>query len=124
MAETVLARAQPRITDKPVKKYPDKCRIFVRFKQLQDERLEYEPRWKSIRDTQLPWVGNFEDTGDDTNPARRRDLKTMTNVPWLAAQTFAAGVMSGLTPPSRQWFKFGFDKSALAEDMEALHVLD
>lgn len=124
MAETVLARAQPRIIDKPAKKYPDKRRILARFKQLQEDRLEYEPRWKSIRDTQLPWVGNFTDTGDETNPARRRDLKTMTNVPWLAAQTFAAGVMSGLTPPSRQWFKFGFDNSALAEDMEALHVLD
>lgn len=124
MGDTILARAQPRIIDKPAKKYPDKRRILARFKQLQEDRLEYEPRWKSIRDTQLPWVGNFEDTGDDTNPARRRDLETMTNVPWLAAQTFAAGVMSGLTPPSRQWFKFGFDNSALAEDMEALHVLD
>lgn len=124
MADTILARAQPRITDKPAKKYPDKRRILARFKQLQDERLEYEPRWKSIRDTQLPWIGNFDDTGDNTSPARRRDLKTMTNVPWLAAQTFAAGVMSGLTPPSRQWFKFGFDNSALAEDMEALQVLD
>lgn len=31
--------------------------------------------------------------------------------------------MSGLTPPSRQWFKFGFSKGA-SEDIEALSVLD
>lgn len=122
--ETVLARAQPLKTDRSAKKYPDKRRILARFKQLEEVRLEYEPRWESIRDYQLPWIGNFENTGDVSSPARRRDLKTMTNVPWLAAQTFAAGVMSGLTPPSRQWFKFGFDKSEFAEDMDALRVLD
>lgn len=121
--ETVLASAQGA-RDKPAKKMPDIRRARARFNQLQEARRQYEQRWKSIRDYQLPWIGHFDDTADDTEPARRRDLKTMTNVPWTAAQTFAAGVMSGLTPPSRQWFKFGFDNSAFAEDVEALQVLD
>lgn len=123
---TILARAEPskaQNVDNGIQK-PDKKKAQDRLKTLVDARRDYEDRWKSIRDYQLPWIGNFDDTADSTNPARRRDLKSMSNVAWLSNQVFAAGVMSGLTPPSRQWFKFGFGNSALSDDIEAMQILD
>nr|DAG29452.1 MAG TPA: head to tail connecting protein [Caudoviricetes sp.] len=122
---TILASAEPvGSTAKSTTKYPDKRRVLARFRQLEEQRQQYEQRWKHLRDTQLPWVGTFDSTSDGTNPARRRDLKTMTSVCWQSAQTFAAGVMSGLTPPSRNWFKFGFNSGAYANNVRAMRVLD
>ena len=61
---------------------------------------------------------------DHTNPARRRDTKIAQGVAWMAANVMAAGIMSGLTPPSRQWFKFSFSDERLNDMTEALQVLD
>ena len=76
-------------------------------------------RWKSIRDYQLPYLGCFDDTNDSTNQHRRMDSKVMTGTAWEADQVFAAGVMSGLTPPSRQWFKFNFNNPMLNDNVQA-----
>ena len=50
-------------------KLPDKKRLRRRIKELYDARREYEERWKAIRDYQLPFVGDFDNTADKTNPA-------------------------------------------------------
>lgn len=107
-----------------LKKYPDKKRAVKRIKDLYDNRRDWEVRWKEIRDYQLPFVGEFDNTGDKTNPARRRDLKIAQGVAWQADQVFAAGVMSGLTPPSRQWFRFAFKTAGLNANIDAQKVLD
>lgn len=120
-----LPRREPLPADSlPIKKYPDKKRAIRKMKELYDRRKDYEVRWIEIRDYQLPFVGEFERTGDKTNPAARRDLKIAQGVAWLACQVFAAGVMSGLTPPSRQWFRFAFKNTALNSNVEAMKVLD
>ena len=96
----------------------------ARVQSMQEARLPFETRWKEIRDFQLPFLGNFSDAGDETNPARRRDLKIVDSTCWLSVETFGAGIMSGLTPPSRQWFKLGFSQSDTEEDVEAMRILD
>lgn len=109
----------------PIKsKLPDKKKLERKLKELYEKRREYVDRWLEIRDYQLPFVGEFDETADKTNPARRKDLKIAQGVAWLAAQVFAAGVMSGLTPPSRQWFRFAFKRPDLNGNVEALRVLD
>ena len=105
-------------------KLPDKKRLIRRIKELYDARREYEERWKEIRDYQLPFVGDFDNTADKTNPGRRRDLKIAHGVAWQACQVFAAGIMSGLTPPSRQWFRFAYKRPELNMNVEAMKVLD
>ena len=105
-------------------KLPDKKRLMRRVKELYDARREYEERWKEIRDFQLPFVGDFDNTADKTNPARRRDYKIAHGVAWQACQVFAAGIMSGLTPPSRQWFRFAYKRPDLNSDVDAMKVLD
>lgn len=94
------------------------------MKSLEERRRPYEERWKQIRDYQLPFVGDFDNSPDKTSPARRRDLKIAQGTAWLADQVFAAGVMSGLTPPSRQWFRFVYDRQDLNSNIPALKVLD
>jgi len=126
-AETILARAPTaamQASDVKVSVYPDKKRCVSKAKNMLRDRLMWETRWKRIRDLQLPYIGEFEDTQDSTNPARRRDDKMLQGVAWQAAQVFSAGIMSGLTPPSRQWFKFGFSDPELNKDVGATKVLD
>ena len=78
----------------PLKKnLPDRQRLVRKLKSMYEDRRDWEDRWKEIRDYQLPFVGEFDNTADKTNPARRRDLKIVHGVAWRAAQVFAAGVM-------------------------------
>ena len=65
------------------------------MRDLYEKRLDYEIRWKAIRDYQLPFIGEFDNTADKTNPARRRDLEIAQGVAWLAAQVFAGCVSAG-----------------------------
>lgn len=124
MMETIAARAAPEMlpADGRAPRI-EKKRITSRLRTLEKQRLDYEDRWKSIRDYQLPFLGLFKDTGDETNKGRRKDLAIANGCAWLANQAFAAGIMSGLTPPSRQWFKLGFSNSS-DEDVEAAQILD
>lgn len=123
---TILARASPPTldnADKPIKQTPDKQAVLQTVSVMKNKRTTYEKRWKSIRDYQLPFLGVFSDTADETDRGRRRDTEIANGVAWLSNQAFAAGVMSGLTPPSRQWFKFGFSDGTEG-DVEAEQVLD
>ena len=68
-------------------KLPDKKRLRRRIKELYDARREYEERWKAIRDYQLPFVGDFDNTADalaltfarpvSLTSNRRRGLKNL-----------------------------------------------
>ena len=125
--DTILARAPTgdmKAADVKVSVYPEKKRCMAKAKQMLHDRLNWEKRWKRIRDYQLPYIGEFEDTSDRSNPARRRDDKMLQGVAWQSAQVFSAGIMSGLTPPSRQWFKFGFSDPELNNNVQATKVLD
>lgn len=122
--ETILGTAMPADTLPLKSSYPEKKKLVQRLKELYEKRREYVNRWIEIRDYQLPFVGEFDETGDKLSPARRKDLKIAQGVAWLAAQVFAAGVMSGLTPPSRQWFRFAFKRPELNSNVEAMKVLD
>lgn len=123
---TLMSTAMPADSENITlkNKLPDKKRLRRRLKELYDNRREYEERWKEIRDYQLPFVGDFDNTADKTSPARRRDLKIAHGVAWQACQVFAAGIMSGLTPPSRQWFRLAYKRPELNMNVEAMKVLD
>ena len=126
-AETILARAPTgdmQAADVKVATYPDRKRCVNKAKDMLRDRQVWERRWKRIRDYQLPYIGEFEDTQDSTNPARRRDDKMLQGEAWQSAQVFSAGIQSGLTPPSRQWFKFAFSDPELNKDVGATKVLD
>ena len=101
-----------------------KKKIMAKVDAMKKRRQDYLIRWKSIRDNQLPFIGEFEDTADSTNKARRRDKNIYHGVAWESNQAFAAGVMSGLTPPSRPWFKLNFANKEIADETAAKRLLD
>lgn len=126
MKETILARAPSSVlpSDATTKQTLDRKKVQKRISQMFEYRENFVKRWKEIRDHQLPYLGEFDDTQDLINPARRRDLNIYNDVAWEANQIFAAGVMSGLTPPSRQWFRFSFSNKQLSEHSEAATIID
>lgn len=126
MKNETIAASQERVqmADVEAVKPPDRKKILRKFTQLFRDREPWLKRWKAIRDYQLPFVGEFDDDSHASNPARRKDLKMIQGTPWIAAQIFASGVMSGLTPPSRQWFRLTFDRPELENETRFQQVLD
>lgn len=94
-----------------------------RFKELEETRRPYETRWRSIQETQLPFIGElYADERD--NPSARKDTEVINGIAQMCASILSAGIMSGLTPVSRRWFKIQLRDKTLAEDIQARQVLD
>ena len=75
----------------PLKKnLPDRQRLVRKLKSMYEDRRDWEDRWKEIRDYQLPSVGEFDNTADKTNPARRRDLSGTGIRCWRYERTYTA----------------------------------
>lgn len=111
-------------SDMALKLRLDKKKYKSKVRQMEENRQDYLKRWKAIRDYQLPYIGCFDDTADTTDYARRRDTNIYHSVAWQANQSFAAGVMSGLTPPSRQWFRLIWSNDTMKNHPEAGELLD
>ena len=93
-------------------------------RQLIEKRHTYEKRWKAIRDYQLSYVGAFDGVDDETNGGNRKDTNVWHNCAWDSNQIFAAGVMGGLTPPSRKWFRLDFANTELKDNSDLGKILD
>lgn len=118
MNETILAR-QPTKGFAPKKYNIEKIR--KRFQQLLNKREPYLKKWKEIRDYELPFIGIF-DNEEDLSKSHTKNIYNGTT--WESCQIFAAGVMSGLTPPSRQWFKLSMANSQLSIGDPVSRILD
>lgn len=116
--ETILARLPT--SKEQVKRSLDE-RVRKRFNALFQKREPYIKKWKDIRDYQLPFLGMFE--GEDNKEESHTD-KIYSDATWEACQVMAAGIMSGLTPPSRQWFKLTMENQQVAVNSDAAKVLD
>lgn len=76
-----------------------------RFKALYNRRSPFVEKWKEIRDYEQPHYGDFDDE-DNSQPTDHTQY-IFNGLAEECSRTFAAGMLSGLTPPSRQWFKLG-----------------
>ena len=115
-------RKADSVQDMPLAEISRKVRQRVR--EMERKRLYYETRWKSIRDYQLPYIGIFDGEDDESSRAKRRDQHIYHGCAWQSNQIFAAGVMSGLTPPSRRWFRLSFGNEELADNSNVGKLLD
>lgn len=120
------ARIPPLIktADKAAKLGMRKSDIAAKVKALIGKREPYMKRWREIRKYQLPFVGQFDGEDDESTAANRKDTKIYHGVSWEANQIFAAGIMSGLTPPNRKWFRMVFDNEELADNTDLGQILD
>jgi hypothetical protein len=93
--------------NQPVKKY---IRLYDGLKQ---ERASWAEVWKELSAYEAPARGCFET--DAPNRARRINHKILLDSSaGLAAEVLSAGMMSGLTSPSRSWFDLTVSPAEMA----------
>lgn len=120
MADTILGTSKADTKEqKPVSR--DYSKLRQRFQSLMSKRQRYEKVWKDIKTYELPHIGIFNDEED---LSKNKTGKIYNSTTWEACQIFAAGVMSGLTPPSRQWFKLTMDNAQMAANSDVAKILD
>lgn len=73
------------------------------FAQMKTERTSFDSHWRELNDYILPRRGRFFVT--DRNKGDRRTRNIIDNCGTLAADTLSSGLMSGVTNPSRPWFR-------------------
>lgn len=77
-----------------------------RLAQLRNERdKSWIPEWRDLRDLIAPRNGRFN--GEQANDGKRKDQKIINNRAGRGARVLQAGMLSGMTSPSRPWFKLG-----------------
>ena len=90
---------------------PDYMRLYD---ELKNEQASWLPVWKDLGAYLAPTRGFFE--GHQPNNGRRIDHKTLLDSdPCLAVEVLCAGMMSGLTSPSRSWFDLSLAPQELME---------
>ncbi|MCP4127333.1 MAG: phage tail protein [Gammaproteobacteria bacterium] len=77
--------------------------LEARRTSLNSERSSWDAHWKELAEYILPRRGRF--MVSDYNKGGAKNDSILDNTATLAARTLASGMMSGLTSPSRPWFK-------------------
>jgi len=86
------------------------------------ERESWIPEWEDIRNYMLPYHGRFSD--DRPNDGQRKDQRIIQDVAKASLRVLSAGLLSGLTSPSRPWFKLNIPNPLLSESKPARSWLD
>jgi len=81
--------------------------------QLKNERLTFEADWAESNNWILARRARFFTS--DTNKGGRRNQRIIDSTGTLAVRTLQAGMMSGITSPSRDWKKLTTDDPDMAE---------
>lgn len=80
-----------------------KKHLVQRRESLRSVEQKHEDQWRELRDYVNPFRGRFaSERPDDYKPSF---TKILDSSPLMALRILAAGMQSGLTSPSRQWFK-------------------
>lgn len=121
--ETEIARAPTGKTTFPEPtRMEGKNRVVQRHNSLFLQRERWLSIWKEIRDNELPYDGQFDD--DQAGKPNLHDEHIYTALIGDCRAIFAAGVMSGLTPPSRKWFRLTLADATLSDNNMVKRVLD
>jgi len=82
---------------------PTVDRLNKRFDALKTERASWMSHWKEISQFLLPRSGRF--FGENANRGDKRHQSIIDNTGTKALRILSAGLMSGMTSPSRPWFQ-------------------
>lgn len=77
--------------------------INQRFESLKQERSSWEDLWRDIRDYCLPDLGCF--SGEDATQDSKRYRKILDAEAIDCADVLAAGLLGGVSSPSRPWLR-------------------
>lgn len=110
-------RIQPKQQNAELRK-----RCIDRHYALFQQQKQYLEIWKDIRDYELPYDGIFDD--DQPGKPNLHDDHIYSNIASMSRDIFAAGIQSGLTPPSRKWFRYTLADMTLNDNNIVKRVLD
>lgn len=92
---------------------------------LEEERMPLEPVWREIRLYIEPNLGKaLIDARRADLAAQRDDDKIINSEPRLLLQRMAAGLQSGITNPSRQWFRLASGDPKIGQLQQVRSWLD
>ena len=85
-----------------------------RLKALRHERASWEPHWRDLSEHILPRRGRFLWTVNQGDRGRKLSGKIINAAGTLAVRTLASGMVSGITTPTRPWFRLTLSDRRLA----------
>lgn len=92
-----------------------------RFNNIKQESERFHPVWKDICQHFLPTAGSFNERPSD--PVSLDYMKLLDTDPNTFVIWLAAGMMSGMTNPSREWFALGTEKGVWGQSPEEAEYL-
>ena len=84
-----------------------------RLSQLKSERADFESHWKELSEYIEPRSSRF--VSDNYDNGKKKHKSINNNTATVAVRILSSGMMSGLTSPSRPWFKLAFPDKELME---------
>jgi hypothetical protein len=103
---------------------PRRQRLSKLVAALKTERSSFDAHWRDIGDNIQPRRARFQFT--DNNRGTKVNQNIIDSTATFAARTLAAGLHSGMTSPSRPWFRLTTPDPDLAEldpVKEYLHIV-
>jgi hypothetical protein len=90
------------------------------------ERQRYLKRWSAVKTNRSSWESEWREIAELTAPRRfranlsdskgkKKNEKVLNPIGQLCIRTLAAGMMAGITSPSRPWMRLGIPEDELAE---------
>lgn len=99
-----------------------KKHLNQRRESLRQIEQRHEQRWRELRDYVQPFRGRF--SGEKPDEYKPSMSKILDSAPVTALRMLSAGMQSGLTSPSRQWFKLTVHDAELASHQQAQQWCD
>jgi hypothetical protein len=91
----------------------ERQQLAHRFDELKTARNDHDTDWRAITDQVLPYRARW--TKDEFNKSKSKSTKVINSTPTRSLRIFAAGLMAGITSPSRPWFQLVTSDSRLNE---------
>ena len=98
-----------------------KRKALRRLKSLEQKRKNYETHWTDLSDYILPTATRFFVSDAHKN---KRNTKIINSIARIASRVQTSGMMSGITSPSKPWFKLTTNDADLNENHEVKAWLD
>lgn len=95
----------------------EKIQFMARLSTLRNEQSEWRQHWQEIADNVRPRAFRYLQS-DRAQAGRKKNRQIYNTTPTHASRTLAAGMMAGITSPSRPWFRLSTPDLAVAESMQ------
>lgn len=90
--------------------------LYSIHQSMKNKFEEMKDIYKDVRDFIYPYFGRFDD--ENPNTSNRHDEYFLKTTPISYANVFASGLQSGITSPTKKWFKLKVSDDQLMRDSQ------